>query len=165
MPPAEVSRYWMLLSAMRMPTRLVEECGTGVIVSMVPTPTRSGPGAFGTTTAVPPAPACGTTTVPAAGAGVTTAGGGATTTGAGAGVTLSCVTHAVSTARARGARTSFFMGISYRWQEASNSRSQVSSSRGGTTDGAFARGRPDVAFRCCGQRGLAGQADHHDRRL
>src|SRR5258706_896002 len=103
MPPAEVSRYWMLLSAMRIPTRLVEEFGTGVIVSMVPTPTRSGPGAFGTTTAVPPAPACGTTTVPAAGAGVPTARRGARANGARGGGGLSGVGHAGSTARVGGA--------------------------------------------------------------
>src|SRR5260221_14477080 len=81
---AVVSTYCIEPSSIRMPTRRVElftvpppaaATGIGVMESMRPKPTRSGPGAGGTTTAVPCA--CVWTTGAAAGAGHAPTGGGA----------------------------------------------------------------------------------------
>src|SRR5262245_50796905 len=90
-PTARVSRYWMVLFAIRTPTRLVELpavppaaalAGADVTESMTPVPATR---AFGDGT---------TTAVPDEGAGATTTGAGgcgAMTTGGGAGVALSSV--------------------------------------------------------------------------
>src|SRR5262245_10760032 len=105
-PTARVSRYWMVLFAMRTPTRLVE------LPAVPPAAALAGAEVTESTTPVPATSAFGdggTTTVPAAGAGATTtgAGGGATTTGGGAGVTLSSVAQPARTASAMGVRASF----------------------------------------------------------
>src|SRR6185295_12987356 len=114
MPVAVVSRYWLVPSAMRTPTRLdawalpPAAAGPGMMDSMRPVPARSGWAEAGTTTM---AGCCCTTTVLPAGCCCTTTGAwaGAMTIGAGAEVTLSWVAQAARKASAMGARTSFLM--------------------------------------------------------